>query len=202
MFWTFAGYLATVTVLSLTCTNYLWAKIDVDCNRYTTKMKVVLLAVVLAVALAAPAGDKVNNVPVFLPLVRATLQNTTPASTPAISMSRAPTGLSIMSLFSPKMERGTKIRSPSGSMEDPAAAHSLVPLSSFRIPARNRAVLPGGWNRLQGGRQPDRKQLLLAPTFKPSLLRVTSRSGILDQYGLQLHPQRCHHRARQSLCSH
>jgi hypothetical protein len=111
-------------------------------DRYIIMNKLIFLALLLTVALTAPAADKMDSVPVGFRLSRAILPPITPVSTPAILTSRTPIVLFTTSLSNRSMALTTKTQSLSGSTEDQDAALSSVLRNPCRIFTRNWTLLP------------------------------------------------------------
>jgi len=76
----------------------IFSYVDKD-NRFLI-MKLIVIALILAVALSAPAADRMTKIPVLSHLLRDTLLPTIPAFIPDISMSKMPIGQFIMFLLS------------------------------------------------------------------------------------------------------
>lgn len=76
----------------------IFSYVDKD-NRFLI-MRLIVIALILAVALSAPAADRMTKIPVLSHLLRDTLLPTIPAFIPDISMSKMPIGQFIMFLLS------------------------------------------------------------------------------------------------------
>lgn len=131
-------------------------------NRYIIMIKIAFLALAIVLLQAAPSKDKMTNIPVHLHSPRDTQPTTARLSTQAISTSKTHQEHSTTSLLNPPTELATKIPSPFGSTEDQAALLSWVPHPPFRIPAGDWTLLPRRRYRLQGRRQPNGEQILMA----------------------------------------
>lgn len=74
-------------------------------------LKVLGFVLIIALGLAAPAGDKMSRIPVHYLTCRAILKPITPASMQDILMLDSPLDLSTISLWSPKMGQKIEIQS-------------------------------------------------------------------------------------------
>jgi|LakMenEpi03Aug12_release.lakeMendotaPanAssembly.Ray.scaffolds.fasta_scaffold520430_2 ABC-type branched-subunit amino acid transport system permease subunit len=92
-------------------------------NRYIIMYKMLFLVAILALTLAAPANDKLSQVPVLNFLRRDTLVITTLASTLAISMLKTPAEHFTTCLLNQQMGLEIKIQLSCGSTEGLDALH-------------------------------------------------------------------------------
>ena len=104
--------------------------------------KMLFLVALLALTLAAPAKDKLDQVPVLNFLRRDTPALTTLAFTQDILMLKTPAESFTICLLNQPTELETKIQLSYGLTEDPDVPHFLVAYISSRIFARNRSILP------------------------------------------------------------
>lgn len=81
--------------------------------------KMLFLVALLALTLAAPAKDKLDQIPVLILSPRVTPATTALPSTPAILMLKTPAESFTICLLNQPTEPEIKILSSSGSMEDP-----------------------------------------------------------------------------------